>query len=65
MYGYAGPRTVVLEGNPGEGRFVAATGTDHKVTGILGWNMAKAVRQHRLHLAEGTPRSAMTTELDL
>ncbi len=40
----------VVEGDPGESRFVALYSVDGRATGVLGWNMARAARLHRRHL---------------
>ncbi|MGW0808568.1 NAD(P)/FAD-dependent oxidoreductase [Nonomuraea sp. NPDC002799] len=37
----------IVEGDPGQNRFVARYHLGGKVTGVLGWNMAKAARLHR------------------
>jgi NAD(P)H-nitrite reductase large subunit len=40
----------VIEGAPEENRFVARYSAGGQVTGVLGWNMAKAARLHRQKL---------------
>ncbi len=47
----------VIEGAPEESRFVARYSVGGQVTGVLGWNMAKAARLHRQNLI-GTFTSA-------
>nr|WP_236714623.1 FAD-dependent oxidoreductase [Nonomuraea pusilla] len=42
----------VVEGAPEENRFVARYTVGGQVTGVLGWNVAKAARLHRRSLAE-------------
>ena len=37
----------VVEGSPEGGRFVVCYRLDGRVTGIVGWNMAKQARLHR------------------
>ncbi|MDR8413809.1 FAD-dependent oxidoreductase [Nonomuraea sp. 3-1Str] len=48
----AGAEVEVVEGDPEEGRFVALYREGGTVTGVLGWNMAKAARLHRRHVAD-------------
>ncbi|MFC4116368.1 NAD(P)/FAD-dependent oxidoreductase [Nonomuraea zeae] len=42
----------VVEGDPEQNRFVTLHRVGGTVTGVLGWNMAKAARLHRRHVAE-------------
>ncbi|TMR25344.1 NAD(P)/FAD-dependent oxidoreductase [Nonomuraea turkmeniaca] len=42
----------VIEGDPEQNRFVALYRRSGAVTGVLGWNMAKAARLHRQRVAE-------------
>ncbi|WP_436763608.1 NAD(P)/FAD-dependent oxidoreductase [Streptosporangium sp. V21-05] len=46
----AGAEVEVVEGDPGQNRFVALYHLDGEPTGVLGWNMAKAARLHRARL---------------
>ncbi|MFC7721994.1 hypothetical protein [Nonomuraea recticatena] len=41
-----------MEGDLEQNRFVALYHRDGKVTGVLGWNMAKAARLHRGRVAD-------------
>ncbi|MEU4329674.1 NAD(P)/FAD-dependent oxidoreductase [Nonomuraea dietziae] len=45
-------RVDVVEGDLEQNRFVALYHRDGKVTGVLGWNMAKAARLHRGRVAD-------------
>ncbi|MEV4065551.1 NAD(P)/FAD-dependent oxidoreductase [Nonomuraea dietziae] len=45
-------RADVVEGDLEQNRFVALYHRDGKVTGVLGWNMAKAARLHRGRVAD-------------
>lgn len=46
----------VIEGAPEDNRFVAHYSVDGHVTGVLGWNMAKAARVHRQSVVETLAR---------
>ena len=48
MYGTlsADAEVSIVEGEPGEGRFVARYRRDGEITGVLGWNMPKPARVH-------------------
>ncbi|MBN6051681.1 FAD-dependent oxidoreductase, partial [Nonomuraea sp. RK-328] len=48
----AGAEVEVVEGDPEDGRFVALYREGGTVTGVLGWNMAKAARLRRALVAE-------------
>ncbi|MEU4724259.1 FAD-dependent oxidoreductase [Nonomuraea dietziae] len=48
----SGARANVVEGDLGQNRFVALYHLGGKVTGVLGWNMAKAARLHRSRVAD-------------
>ncbi|WP_433371782.1 hypothetical protein [Streptosporangium sp. CA-115845] len=46
----------VVEGAPEENRFVAHYSVGGHITGVLGWNMAKAARVHRQNVVEALAR---------
>ncbi|MGW0595001.1 NAD(P)/FAD-dependent oxidoreductase [Streptosporangium sp. NPDC002607] len=46
----------VIEGAPEENRFVAHYSVGGHITGVLGWNMAKAARVHRQNMVEALAR---------
>lgn len=48
----AGAETVVVHGAPADGRFVAHYRVGERITGVLGWNMPKQLRQDRLLITE-------------
>ena len=54
----------ILEGDPGQGSFVAAYGSRGKVCGVLGWNMMKQARAHRKHVVEGTAWAEINRALE-
>ncbi|MCK2215860.1 FAD-dependent oxidoreductase [Actinomadura sp. ATCC 31491] len=53
-HGFPHPRAdvEVVEGDPDANRFAALLRLDGVVTGVLGWNMAKAARLHRRHVVD-------------
>jgi NADPH-dependent 2,4-dienoyl-CoA reductase/sulfur reductase-like enzyme len=54
----AGAEVAVVEGDPASRRFVALYGQGGRVTGVLGWNMAKQARSYRQHVLATTPWAA-------
>ena len=48
-----------IAGDPAEGRFVAASGPEGAVTGIVGWNMARSFRLACAELVEPAARLAV------
>ncbi|WP_431877275.1 NAD(P)/FAD-dependent oxidoreductase [Amycolatopsis sacchari] len=51
VHGIAGDGDVtIVDGDPADGRFVARYERDGRVTGVLGWNMAKQARLRRAEI---------------
>jgi 3-phenylpropionate/trans-cinnamate dioxygenase ferredoxin reductase component len=57
MYGHrtAGARFTLIEGTPGEDRFVGAYVTGERVTAVVGWNSPKSLVRHRELVLAGAP----------
>ncbi|GAB3161947.1 FAD-dependent oxidoreductase [Myceligenerans halotolerans] len=57
----ADAETVVVDGDPKDGRFVALYGRDGRVCGVLGWNMPKRTRLRRGLIVESVPWDAVAS----
>ncbi|MFE3280971.1 NAD(P)/FAD-dependent oxidoreductase [Nocardia sp. NPDC059239] len=56
-----GCTATIVRGDPREGRFIAHYTHHEHITGVLGWNMAKALLAERAHIGQPTAHARSTS----